>query len=121
MASTYLSPSIFLKKGLTQVVPLPLQAPGIANLQELLIIGTKHPPFSEMMILFFFFFGCVHIPSKRKANYSNFLIKFHVHHTLSSWNHHLVSFGDLPFRQFFTYLSLSSGRCCKYNINHQKI
>lgn len=33
-------------------------------------------------------------------------------YTLSSWNHHRVSFGDLPFLQFFTYLSLSLGRCC---------
>lgn len=30
-------------------------------------------------------------------------------HTLSSWNHHLVSLGDLPFRQLRTYLSLSIG------------
>nr|QWY12660.1 ubiquitin-conjugating enzyme [Pistacia terebinthus subsp. palaestina] len=33
------------------------------------------------------------------------------HYTLSSWNHHLVSLGDLPFLQFFTYRSLSAGRC----------
>ena len=36
------------------------------------------------------------------------------HYTLSSWNHHLVSLGDLPFLQFFTYRSLSSGRCCRH-------
>jgi len=35
----------------------------------------------------------------------------HHHHALSSWNHHLVSLGDLPFLQFFTYRSLSAGRC----------
>lgn len=40
------------------------------------------------------------------------------YYTLSSWNHHRVSLGDLPFLQFLTYLSLSGGLCLTVELDN---
>jgi hypothetical protein len=52
----------------------------------------------------FFFSPWLDIPFRRIILYSGFvnLLVITSYHTLSSWNHHLVSLGDLPFLQFFT-------------------
>lgn len=42
------------------------------------------------------------------------------YYTLSSWNHHRVSLGDLPFLQFLTYLSLSGGLCLTVELDNME-
>lgn len=58
-----------------------------------------------------------HLPLKRYITVRKADRRCHgAHYTVSSWNHHLVSFGDLPLRQFLTQRSLSAGRCCNQYI-----